>query len=50
MANGLEAQVQHALGVLARAQNVFGGDQPPVDPPVFAACRELEDNVGRGYF
>ncbi|WP_375489660.1 hypothetical protein [uncultured Mycobacterium sp.] len=50
MQGGLEQQVDHVLAVLSRAQQVFGGDDPPVDPPVFAASRELEDNLGRGQF
>ena len=47
---GLELQVNRALGVLSRAQKVFGGGRPPADPPVFAPSRELEDNLGRGHF
>jgi hypothetical protein len=47
---GVEVQVHHVLGVLSRAQQVFGGSRPPADPPVFAASRELEDNLGRGHF
>jgi hypothetical protein len=47
---GVERQVNHVLGVLSRAQNVFGAGRPPADPPVFAPTRELEDNLGRGHF
>ena len=47
---GVELQVNHALGVLSRAQKVFGAGRPPADPPVFAPSRELEDNLGRGHF
>ena len=47
---GVERQVNHALGVLSRAQNVFGAGRPPADPPVFAPTRELEDNLGHGHF
>ena len=36
---------------LARAQMLFGAaDGVPVDPPVFAAPDELENEVGRGAF
>ncbi|MEY2571389.1 MAG: hypothetical protein QOE63_1739 [Acidimicrobiaceae bacterium] len=38
------------LRALARAQKLFGGDTSPVDPPVFAAARDLEDGLGRGTF
>jgi hypothetical protein len=47
---GVERQVNHALGVLSRAQKVFGAGWPPADPPVFAPSRELEDTLGRGHF
>jgi hypothetical protein len=47
---GVELQVNHALGVLSRAQNVFGAGRPPADPPVFAPSRGLQDNLGRGHF
>jgi hypothetical protein len=47
---GVKLQVTHVLGVLSRAQNVFGAGRPPADPPVFAPARELEDNLGRGRF
>ena len=35
---------------LSRAQKLFGEDTPPVDPPVFAAHRDLEEGLGRGAF
>lgn len=38
------------LGALRRARVLFGGDTAPVDPPVFAAARDLEDDLGRGTF
>ena len=47
---GVELQVSHVLGVLSRAQNVFGAGRPPADPPVFTPVRELEDQLGRGFF
>jgi hypothetical protein len=40
----------HVLRVLHRAQNIFGGDTAPAGPPAFAAPRELEDDLGRGFF
>ena len=46
----VKAQVHHVLGVLTRAQNVFGGDRAPADPPLFAPVRDLEDDLGRGHF
>jgi hypothetical protein len=46
----LEEEAKTVLGVVFRAQNVFGGDTAPTKPPDFAANRHLEDNLGRGYF
>jgi hypothetical protein len=46
----LEQQTQRVLGLVARAHNVFGGDTAPAGPPEFAAPRDLEDNLGKGYF
>jgi hypothetical protein len=46
----LKQEVETVLGVVARAQNVFGGDSTPPEPPVFSAPRDLEDNLGHGYF
>jgi hypothetical protein len=47
---GVELQVNRVLGVLSRAQQVFGAGRPPADPPVFVPSRDLEDNLGRGHF
>jgi hypothetical protein len=46
----LEQQSTMVLGLVVRAQNVFGSDNAPVGPPEFAAPRDLEDNLGKGYF
>jgi hypothetical protein len=46
----VELETKRVLGVVSRALNVFGGDAPLVGPPVFAAERDLEDDLGRGYF
>jgi hypothetical protein len=46
----LEQEADTVLGLVHRAQNVFGGDKPPTEPPQFAADRHIEDNLGRGYF
>jgi hypothetical protein len=46
----LEQEVETVLGVVARAQNVFGGDSTPPEPPAFGAPRDLEDNLGKGFF
>jgi hypothetical protein len=45
----IEEEVGRVLDVVVRAQKVFGGDAFPPDPPVFAARRDLEDDLGRGY-
>lgn len=46
----LEQEAKTVLGVVSRAQNVFGGDTPPTEPPEFAAPSDLEDDLGKGYF
>jgi hypothetical protein len=46
----LEQEADTVLAVLSRAQDVFGGDIPPAAPPGFAVGRDLEDDLGRGYF
>jgi hypothetical protein len=46
----LQQQARNVLDVLSRAHKVFGGDRPPADPPAFVAPRDLEDNLGRGFF
>ncbi len=43
-------QASNVLAVLNRAQQLFGGDQPPADPPAFVAPADLEDDLGRGWF
>jgi hypothetical protein len=40
----------NVLGLLSRAQQLFGGDAPPADPPAFVAPPELEADLGRGWF
>jgi hypothetical protein len=43
-------QASDVLALLDRAQQLFGGDRPPADPPAFVAPVDLEDNLGRGWF
>lgn len=38
------------LRALAHAQHIFGGQAAPTPPPDFAPPRDLEDNLGLGYF
>jgi hypothetical protein len=47
---GLEQELNTVLGVVSRAQKVFGGDSPVVNPPRFAPGRDLENDLGRGHF
>ncbi|KMO69779.1 hypothetical protein [Mycolicibacterium chlorophenolicum] len=47
---GIETEAKKVLGVVSRALTVFGGATEPVEPPPFAAARDIEDNVGRGRF
>jgi hypothetical protein len=42
--------LERVLAALSRAQQVFGGQSPPADPPNFMADRGLEDHLGLGYF
>jgi hypothetical protein len=44
----LEKQAEAVLGLVRRARQVFGGEVAPVEPPVFAARRDLEDDLDRG--
>ena len=46
----LEQEAKTVLGLVFRAQNVFGDHTAPTMPPEFAANRHLEDSLGRGYF
>lgn len=46
----MQRQVEHTLAVLSRAQQVFGADRAPDDPPAFAAAPDIEDHLGRGRF
>lgn len=47
---GIETETKKVLGVVSRALNVFGGETDAVAPPLFAAARDIEDNLGRGHF
>ena len=46
----VEAEADKLLATVSRALTVFGAPTPPADPPVFAAPRDLEDDLGRGQF
>jgi hypothetical protein len=46
----LQQQTNTVLSLLARAQNVFGGERPPADPPAFVAPADLEDDLGCGRY
>ena len=46
----LKQQAAQVLGLLSRAQAVFGGDQEPAAPPAPATPPQLEDNLGLGFF
>lgn len=46
----LEQQADAVLGLVCRAQHVFGAPTAAVEPPDFAADRHIEDHLGRGYF
>jgi hypothetical protein len=46
----LKQEADTVLGVVSCAQDVFGGQIAPTEPPGFAAGRDIEDNLGRGYF
>lgn len=50
MNSRLEHEAQQVLGVVSHAQRIFGGDVPPAEPPAFAPRRDLEDDLGKGYF
>jgi hypothetical protein len=46
----LKDEARNVLTVVSHAHNVFGGDIVPATPPAFTGDRDLEDNLGRGYF
>jgi hypothetical protein len=46
----IETETKKVLGVVSRALILFGGDTEPVEPPRFAAPRDIEDNLGGGHF
>ncbi|WP_162839947.1 hypothetical protein [Mycobacterium intracellulare] len=46
----IDQEIDRILGLVSRARNVFGADNPPVVPPEFTPSRDLEDNLGRGHF
>ena len=50
MEPALQQQASEVLALLNRAQQLFGRDEPPADPPAFVAPADLEDNLGRGWF
>jgi hypothetical protein len=47
--DALHAQAETVLALLAHAQNVFGADRPPADPPAFAAPPDLEQRLGNRF-
>jgi hypothetical protein len=46
----LHQETTNVLGLLSRAQQLFGGQAPPADPPAFFAPADLEADLGRGWF
>ena len=46
----LHQEATNVLGLLSRAQQLFGGQAPPADPPAFVAPPDLEADLGRGWF
>lgn len=48
--SSVKQQAAQVLGLLSRAQAVFGGDEQPVAPPESRTPRDLEDNLGRSFF
>ena len=50
MDTALHQQATNVLGLLSRAQQLFGGQEPPADPPAFVAPPDLEADLGHGWF
>jgi len=46
----LNKNADTVLRALARAQHLFGGQTSSSPPPEFAPPRDLEDNLGLGFF
>ena len=50
MYSALHHEARTTLDLLSRAQQLFGGQTAPADPPAFVAPPDLEDNLGAGWF
>jgi hypothetical protein len=46
----LHQEATNVLGLLSRAQQLFGGQAPPAEPPAFVAPPDLEADLGRARF
>jgi hypothetical protein len=46
----LHHEARNTLDLLSRAQQLFGGQTVPADPPAFVAPPDLEDDLGEGWF
>ena len=46
----LHEEAVNVLGLLSRAQQLFGGDVPPADAPAFTTPPGLEADLGRARF
>ena len=50
MSNALHHEASHTLDLLARVQQLFGGETAPADPPAFVPPPDLEHHLGGGWF
>ena len=50
MYSALHHEASHALELLAKVQQLFGGPAAPADPPAFVPPPDLEHNLGGGWF
>jgi hypothetical protein len=48
--SALHHEARNTLDLLSRAQQLFGGQTRPADPPAFVAPPDLEDDLGEGWF
>ena len=50
MQTATHQQATEVLGLLSRAQQLFGAPAAPAEPPPFGVPRDLEADLGHGWF
>ena len=50
MSSAIHHEAAHALDLLSRVQQLFGGQIAPADPPAFVPPPDLEHHLGGSWF